>query len=466
MASATRAKVLVIGWDCAPPKEVFELWRPSMPNLDALMRRGAFGTLRSTDPPITVPAWSSMLSSQNPGRLGFFGFRNRTVGTYDDRYIATSRAVRVPRVWDLLSDVGKRCCVLNVPQTYPVAPINGVMVSSFLTPSTESQYTYPDGLKPEIERVADGYVIDCDNFRSPDKHALLDRIYEMTHKRFAVAKYLLSEQGPWDLFMMVYMGPDRLHHGFWKYADPQHRKYEPGNPFESSLQDYYRLLDEQLGTLCQMAGPDATVLVVSDHGAKRMEGSFSVNEWLMREGLLTLKTQPEGPTRFDEALVDWEQTAAWAWGGYHCRVFLNVAGREPQGTIAPGEFESLRDDLIRRLEAIPDDRGRKMATRALRPEEIYNGPHVKAAPDLTVYFDDLYWRAGQDIGRGGLYSQDTEIGPDDCVHDYDGLYVYAPPGERGGRRVDGRHLMDIAPTVLRALGQRPTPQMEGKAIEL
>ena len=88
---STRAKVLVVGWDSAPPKEVFEQWRSHMPNLDRLMRRGAFGTLRSTDPPITVPAWASMLSSQNPGRLGFFGFRNRKVGTYDGRYIATAR---------------------------------------------------------------------------------------------------------------------------------------------------------------------------------------------------------------------------------------------------------------------------------------------------------------------------------------------------------------------------------------
>ena len=151
------------------------------------------------------------------------------------------------------------------------------MVSSFLTPGNDSDYTYPKSLKADVERVADGYMIDCKNFRTEDKQWLLDQINEMAEKRFKVAKYLITERGPFDFYMMVYMGPDRIQHGFWKFTDPNHFKYEPGNPFQNALRDYYKLLDRQLGEICEMAGPDAAVLVVSDHGAKPMRGSFNIN---------------------------------------------------------------------------------------------------------------------------------------------------------------------------------------------
>jgi len=461
----TIERVVIVGWDCAPPNELFGDWRAFMPNLGRLMSEGVYGRLRSTDPPITVPSWCSMMSSRSPGALGFYGFRNRKRGTYDGKWIATSRAIHVDRVWDILSRNGKRSCVFNVPQTYPVKPIHGAMISSFLTPGNDSDYTYPKSLKAEVERVADGYMIDCENFRTDDKGWLLKQIHTMTRKRFAVAKYLLGEKGPWDFYMMVYMGPDRLHHGFWKYTDPTHRKYEAGNEFESCMRDYYTMLDEQLGEIIELSGPGALVMVVSDHGAKRMDGSLNVNDWLIREGLLTLKKGADGVTRFSEDDVDWSRTVAWAWGGYYSRIFMNVEGREPEGIVAPAEYESVRDDLIRRLEAIPDHTGRVMDTRALKPEELYPGTPVGDAPDLLVYFDDLYWRAGQDVGHDSIHSFDTEIGPDDCVHDYDGVFVMSGAGVGVRGELQGLNVMDVAPTVLEAMGLSVPGDMEGTAVE-
>lgn len=460
---AVTKRVVIIGWDCAPPTELLDKWADQLPNLTRLANQGVAGPLRSTDPPITVPAWTSMVSSKNPGQLGFFGFRNRRVGEYDGQWIATSSAVRIPCLWDILSAEGKRCAVFNVPQTYPVKPLNGVMISSFLTPGIDSEYTYPATLKADIERVADGYKIDCENFRTDDKAALLEQIYEITDKRFAVAKYLM-EQEAWDFFMMVYMGPDRIQHGFWKFHDPQHRKFQPGNPFATALVDYYKHLDDQLGELADLAGEDAAIMVVSDHGAKRMEGSFNINDWLIQEGLLTLKQPVKEPQQFSADLINWRRTVAWAWGGYYSRVFMNVRGREPQGRVLARNYERVRDDLIRRITQITDDQGRVMNTRALRPQEIFTGPHVDEAPDLLVYLDDLYWRAGQNIGNDSLYSFDTEIGPDDAVHDYDGVFVLSVPGGQRGERLGGLHLMDVAPTVLNLLGIPIPADFEGRSI--
>ena len=70
-------KIMVIGLDCAAPSLVFDRWRDQLPNLKKLMKNGVYGELTSTIPPITVPAWSSMMSSKDPGQLGIYGFRNR-----------------------------------------------------------------------------------------------------------------------------------------------------------------------------------------------------------------------------------------------------------------------------------------------------------------------------------------------------------------------------------------------------
>lgn len=455
-------RVLVIGWDSAPHQLLFGEYLEVMPNFRRLTEQGLWGPLRSSDPPITVPAWASMTSSKNPGKLGFYGFRNRRPGDVNSRWIATAVSVHEPRVWDILSAAGKRVCVHNVPQTYPVHEVNGYMIADFLTPSNESRYTYPDSLKAEVERIADGYIIDCENFRTDDKTALLEQIYQMTDKRFRVAKQLLGRER-WDFFMMVEMGSDRIQHGFWKYTDPNHRKYEPGNPFETSIKDYYAHLDAQLGELIQAFG-EGSVIVVSDHGAKCMKGSLNLNDWLIREGYLRLKHPVTEVTRFDNALIDWEHTSAWAWGGYYARVFMNVKGREAQGVVELSQYESFRGELARKIAAIPNEMGEKMATRCHRPQDIYSGPYVDQAPDLMVYFDDLSWRATQDIGHDTLYCFDTEIGPDDAVHDYSGIMAVRPAGRSKAARVGNAQLMDIAPTILKLMGVEIPADFEGKPL--
>ncbi len=454
-------RVLVIGWDCAPPDLVLDAWKNELPNIGKLLENGLYGPLRSTDPPITVPAWTAMMSSRNPGALGFYGFRNRRTGEYDGKFIATSSAIKVPRAWEIASTAGKRVCVLNVPQTFPIKPVNGVVVSCFLTPTTDSDFVYPKELKAEVQRVSDGYIIDVDNFRTEDKQWLLDEIYRMTDKQFAVAKHFLRKE-KWDFFMQVQMGPDRLGHGFWKYCDATHPKYEAGNCFEGAMLEYYRHIDAQLGELIALAGDDTTVLVVSDHGGKAMKGSLNLNEWLLNEGYLVLKEPLSGVTRFKEEMVDWSKTRAWGWGGYYARVFINVKGREPQGIIPQSDYERERDELIRKLQAIPDDQGRPMATQALKPEDIYPCSQIQDAPDLLVYFDDLHWRAGQDVGHGTIWSFDTEIGPDDSVHDYYGMFVMSP-APNPGRRED-LNILDVGPTVLKLMGLPLPKEMEGKAL--
>jgi predicted AlkP superfamily phosphohydrolase/phosphomutase len=456
------SRALVIGLDCAPPELVFERWREDLPTLRSLMERGRYGVLRSCDPPITVPAWACMTSSRSPGALGIYGFRNRRDHSYAGLTIADSRSVSAPRVWDVLSARGRPAIVIGVPPSYPVTALNGVMISCFLTPDTQrSQYTYPAELKQEIEGLVGSYMVDVDDFRTSDKERLLADIEEMTEKRFRVAEHLL-ETRPWDLFFMVEMGTDRMHHAFWRFFDSEHRLHEPGNRFEGAMLDYYRALDEKIDRLLRFADGDTAVLVVSDHGAKRIDGGICVNEWLRNEGYLVLAEEPAEPTPLRPEMVDWSRTTAWGEGGYYCRLSLNVEGREPQGTVPAHEYEQVRAELKAKLEALGDEQNQPIGTVAYRPEELYSQQNG-IPPDLLVYFGELAWRSIGQVGTGSVHVLENDTGPDDANHAPEGLYLLAAEGVETGPGEE-RDLRDIAPTLLTLLGEPVPGDMEGRSL--
>lgn len=445
-----KKRVLIIGWDCAAPELVFDAFRDDMPNTRRLMEEGIHGNLESTIPPITVPAWMCMMTGRDPGELGIYGFRNRKDYSYDNLYIVNSHAVTVPTLWDIVGTHGKKSVVLGVPLTYPPKPFPGWMVSSFLTPNLNTQWCFPLRLKREIAQVASDYLIDVPNFRTERRAALERDLLQMMDARFKLARHLLKTKA-WDLFVMVEMGTDRLHHAFWRFWDTSHRQHEPDSPFSDTMRRYYATLDTELGRLLELVDENTTVLIVSDHGAKRMDGGICINEWLRQHDYLTLKARPQGITPFSPNLVDWHRTQAWGEGGYYGRIFLNVKGREPHGVIPPQDYEKVRDELKARLEAIVDETGENIGTRVFKPEEVYRECR-NIAPDLVVYFGNLYWRSVGSIGYNSIYTYENDTGPDDCNHAQMGIFVMKSPQCKGTGLVPARHLSDVAPLVLEELG--------------
>jgi predicted AlkP superfamily phosphohydrolase/phosphomutase len=463
-------KVFVIGLDCAPPELLFEAWRHELPNFKKLIDGGAYSQMFSSTPAITVPAWSSMTSSKDPGVLGFYGFRNRSDYTYDNRYIATGLSVKEKRVWDILGEAGKECIMVGVPQTFPIRPVNGHLISSFLTPSTtnpKTQWTHPTSLRAEIEQLLtpEIYDVDVPQFRTDDKAFLLKQINDMTRKRFKVLRYLLDNK-PWDFFMFVEMGVDRIHHGLWAHHDPNHHKHDPNSPFVHAIRDYYRYLDQEIGTLLERLPEETHIIVVSDHGVKKMDGGICINEWLRREGYLTLFDDPPEShlSSFEKVEVDWSKTTVWGDGGYYGRIFLNVEGREPNGIIPAAEYDTFANRLIEHLKSIPAPNGSPLDTKVFKPKDIFQQGHG-VAPDLIVYFDNLGWRSVGSFGHGDIYTFDNDTGPDDANHAVNGVYIYTPPEHNlGGKELPDTQLMDFAPTVLNLFGLPVPADMQGKVI--
>ncbi|MDW3229408.1 MAG: alkaline phosphatase family protein [Acidobacteriota bacterium] len=454
-----KKRLLIIGLDCAAPALVFDRnWE--LPNLKKLINNGISGKLRSCDPPITIPAWLVMATGRDPGELGLYGFRHRRGYEYSKMWIANSTAIKEKAVWDYLGEQNQQSILVGVPPSYPPKPVRGKLISCFITPSNESAYTYPEELRQELEERFGPFRFDV-TFRTEDRSQVLSEIYKMTESHFQAIEYLIEDQD-WSLFWLVEIGVDRMHHAFWKFMDKEHHLYQPGSPFETAIQDYYQFLDEKIGRLLNKVDQRTSVLVVSDHGAKRMKGAFCVNDWLIEQGDLVVIEPPQKGQSIDNLKIDWSKTRAWGWGGYYARIFLNVEGREAQGIIKPDDYETARDELAERLKAIRGPNGEEWKTVVIRPQEYYP-EHNGDYPDLMVYFDDLYWRSAGTLGYGKLYLQENDTGPDDAVHDYDGIYILYDPEVNGGQKKEA-NILDIAPTILKLLSGPEVPGLKGRPL--
>jgi len=445
-----------------PPSILFDHFLPQMPHVRELLRRSNFGTLRSIDPPITVPAWAVMFSGVDPGTLGVYGFRHRRPGSYFEQYVPSSKTILQPMVWDLLSRAGRRVCIIGMPPGYPPPRVNGVYVSDFLTPDKSKDYVSPASMRPDLESVTNGYEFDV-LFRADDRERVGRELFELTRKHFAAARYLWAKE-PWDLFAMHEIGPDRIHHAFWKFFDSHHPRFENNRAMREIAEGYYAMLDEEIGKLLALVPPEVKILFASDHGSQSMQGCFCINEWLIKRGYLALKGPAPPPgTPLEKATIDWSKTRAWGAGGYYARIFLNVRGREPEGLLEPTEVQGFTVQLARELGEVRRPDGNLLGADVRLPKEIYHQVNGDA-PDMMAYFGDVAWRSAGTIGYNSLFLEENDTGPDDAVHSFDGIYVVVDPSERVPSPGPVRELMDVAPTVLRYFGLPIPNHVQGKEI--
>ncbi|MBV9574305.1 MAG: alkaline phosphatase family protein [Acidobacteriales bacterium] len=454
-------KICVLGLDCAAPEVILRDER--LVNIRSLMQRGVYGRLESVIPPITVPAWMCMATSQDPGSLGVYGFRNRSDHSYDKLAFATSASIKAFAIWDQVAAAGKKSIIVGVPPNYPPRRVNGISVGCFLTPDTvKNDFTYPASVKAKITELVGEYPADVKNFRTENKVWLRDQIFEMSRKQWEVVRWLLRGQ-EWDYFQFVDIGLDRVHHGFWNYFDAQHLQFEEGNPYQNVIPEYYQWLDQQIGTVLAMLDKDTIVLLVSDHGAQRLDGGFAINEWLIQQGLLILNEYPKTITPFEKLNVNWEKTRVWSEGGYYARVFFNVKGREPQGIVAPEDYEAFQNEMKGKLENLFDDKGALLNSLVFKPKELYRQVR-NIAPDLIVHFGGLYWRSIGTVGHSRIHIQENDTGPDACNHAQFGMFVLSAPGCEMRGEFQGARLLDMAPTLLRLAGYAIPPTMQGRAL--
>lgn len=460
----------IIGLDCVPDSLLFDSLSAELPTIQALRDHGIWGTLVSTDPPITIPAWTTITTGRDPGELGLYGFRNRLGYEQYELTVVNSSHVRVPRVWDYLEAKGAESLLLAIPQTYPPRVHRGITVAGFPTPSFHTPFCHPPEVSEDIVRLTRGrYVNDIREFRRKDKEELLADLYSAADARFTVAQHLVLHK-PWDFFMMVETATDRLHHGFWADYDATHPRHITNSPFDRVIPEFYRFVDQRIASVLALLPDETTVMVISDHGAGALRGAVAINEWLIAQGYLKLSKEPKEAVPLTPDLVNWAATTAWGEGGYYARIFLNVRGRETHGKVSQDEYECLREELANKLLAMRDARGVSMRNAVLRPREIYSVCR-NVPPDLMVYFDDLNYRSSGTVGEGKIFPEANGEGMDEANHKPNGVFIMARlvdvrHGRQMGRRIVPISCMDIVPTVLHELGNSIPLDLRGKAVAL
>lgn len=494
-------RLIILGWDSA----TFEVAGPlleegRLPGLAGLLERGFGAPLRSTWPPMTDCAWTSAFTGVNAGAHGIFGSWYRAPGAYAPRYFS-SRDRRSPALWELAPEA--RFLVWNVPMTYPPSEVRGAMVAGYGAPPG-ARMTDPAGLQDEL-----AHRWDLRDLLDRAPHGSLEQFLDELLRGLEVQ----AEALPWvarrtdaDCVVAVWPHIDRAQHFFWQFhtpgsAGPQDKRTagsagDGKGGLSSAIDRVYAAADAATVAVVE-AFPDADVLVVSDHGAGPLMADVNLGSWLARRGdaayaaprsrpLLDLAwAMPPRARRLGRRLApgmarrtlgatltgqlgpfDWGKTRAFA--GFHGDLWLNLKGREPQGTVERSDQPELAAELSAALLELKDPRtGAPVFAAVHRRDDIYSGPSLDLAPDLML--DS--WSAGYRVAPGREPTDEVVIPPaaltgvvESWSSDHRPLGILAASGPRiRPGRADELALYDVCPTALALLEAAVPEGLDGRA---
>lgn len=464
-----------------------------MPTLARLLAAGAHGPLRSTVPPITPAAWASFLTGKHPGKHGIWDFRIYDPAGYRDALVS-SRTLVDPTFPRLLTAAGLRVAVVGLPLMYPPPQDAGTVVAGFDTPSVTVTFTHPPELAGRLRQAIPDYRFVATLETGADaetdaRFAELVTAVERSIAQRATVAHLLLDDGPWDVFLLHVQDTDALQHKVWAdLIDPPRR---PGR--RERLRRVYRDLDAHLGSIVARFPPETHVLVVSDHGFGLHRGRVYPNVLLRRWGFLTQPgrwrsrlrrslrkrfgrprmTGPDGwswelrvrQRAFAASLpVRWRSTRAYVGvAEVYGLLYLNLRGREPEGTVSPGpEAERLLADLERRFRTVTDPvDGSAVFTDVLRGSVVAPEDRHGRRPDLV-----LVPRADLTVGRElndrlWLEHYRAPMG----THRPEGLFVLSGPTVAVGRLPAPVDLVDLAPTILAMAGVPIPRDVDGRVLQ-
>jgi predicted AlkP superfamily phosphohydrolase/phosphomutase len=457
--------------------------RGVMPFLGELAQRGSRGVLRSIMPPLTPPAWTSLVTGKHPGQHGVFDFFQKEEPGSIYFAFASSQDVRSETIWTLASDQGRRIISLNFPLMFPAPAVEGSVVPGGMMPWRQLRLgCHPPGLFDRLKQLPDfepREMLDMEleikaiDGCPEDEYAEWVELHIRRERRWAQVLRHLMEEDPADLVAIMFDGVDKLQHLCWRFIDPACRPERP-TAWEQEMIDrcerYFRSLDGLIREIVDLAGPEATVVLASDHGFGPTRDVFHVNSWLEREGYLAWADDDHGaPDRRDTDVgfaemtrhvhaLDWSRTLAYA--ATPSSQGINIVERVP-GTDNPLPEDVRAKIALELAEALielrrPSDH-RPLVDEVWTREQAFAGPFEELGPDLSMVLAD-----------GGTIS----ILPSQTIvarrpeprghHRWEGIFFAAGPGIRAGARVDELSIVDVAPLLLHQLGLPVPDDMTGR----
>lgn len=423
-----------------------------LPNIQKLIDKSAFGPLRSTKPPVTAPAWTSLFTGCNPGSHGIIDFETNFEGKWD---FVDSTSIEKPMLWDILSINDISSVVHNVPLTYPPKSLKGKMVTGRLTPEN-NEFTYPQELKNNIA-FEPGII----KGRGKSKNRFLSEMMNQEMKNIESFKKILNTED-WGVSIIVFDLIDSVSHIAWDNKE--------------ICLEAYRFIDNQIGSLIEFLPNDCFIIIVSDHGMESSNKGFITNNWLYQNGFLNKKNSPSrsvlesimentfGKEKFigvlqhtpifniikkinskvniegDYNIIDWDKTSAYG-RGHLGQIYLTESS-----TI------DIKEEIIGSLNKV------KIVNEVYGKKDIYDGEYISRAPDIIFELKEGYTPLNTINHSSKILSELREI--QKACHSQNGVFIYS------GREIENKkiklNITDIIPIILH-ISNIPIPfYMDGR----
>ncbi|MDY7040555.1 MAG: alkaline phosphatase family protein [Chloroflexota bacterium] len=498
-----KSRVLVIGLDGA----TFDLIRPwaaqgKLPTFQRLLSEGVSGDLESTIPPVTSPAWPTFMTGMNPGHHSVFDYIRERQGQFD---LVNGANIDGMTIWEILSARGRRVGVMNVPVTYPPRPVNGFIITGLLSPRG-AEFTYPSSfIRPYESELGPYRIVPGVQYKDGNEDAFIADVDDLIEQRARYALRLMRDH-QWDFLMVHFLALDLLQHALWRHMDASHPGHDPQQAarYGDSILHGYQKIDQAVGRLLAQVGDDTTVALMSDHGFGPLHGMVNLNVLLLRAGLLHLKRDPLTRLKYvlfrlgmtpsavygwlarlglqnitvkvskrarnrvmDRFLsfsdVDWSRTMAYSIG-HVGQVYINLKGRQPWGIVRPEEYDSVRQRVIEVLNSLQNPvTGKPLVDRVLTREQVCAGPYCEQGPDLHLVMDGYRYIACPLFATNGRIIT-RQIRGDSGCHRQNGVFLARGPALQQGMRIQGAHIVDLAPTLLHLMGEAVPDGMDGRVL--
>ena len=394
-------RAVVVGLDGVPFTLLQQLRKAGrIPHMNSLFEKGYFDCMSVCIPEISSVSWSSFMTGTQAAEHGIFGFIDLKPQTYS-MYFPNYHQLRAPTIWDNLGEVGKKSLVINVPATYPAKEINGILISGFVAIDI-NKAVYPKRIIPQLNSM--GYRIDLDTLKSRQDSEFLFEDLDATLKGRQKAVDYLWDEIDWDLLIVVITGTDRLMHFLWNaYEDVKHKHH-------TDFLDYFTKVDSFIGHVFErfesLDSSRNSFYMLSDHGFTKIKTEVYLNRWLQENGYLKFATQAP------KSIMD-IGPGSTAFVMDPSRVYINMQGKYPKGTVAANDYDRIRHEIKSGLESLTFNGAQPVAQKIYFKEELYRGPLMEKAPDLVILSHhgyDLKGRVGtSDIfGTSGLQGMHTQ----------------------------------------------------------
>jgi len=447
-----------------------------MPFLAEVMRDGYSAKLRSTNHPLTPPAWTSVITGRTPGHHGVYDFM-RFDDMGDDVYFTLydSRDIRVETLWQIVGRQGKTLVSLNFPMMAPPQEVNGALVPGFVSWKHLRRNMHPKSLFGRIDEI-DGFdprQLSWDFERedqigetmgNADLHRWVEPHLARDRQWFNIAHFLLREDSP-DLLALMLDGTDKIQHQAWHILDPSiwsDTASESAKDVRHLALQYFRELDGYLEALHETAGPDARIIIVSDHGFTGAPNVVRINQYLAHLGYLSWQESDGSETAKRRDLanfanLDWSRTRAFCPTPSSNGIVIRMKSEKFPGGVAPEDYQSFRDRLIEDLWKLRDpETGEQVIIEIMKREEAFPGRAMHMAPDLTLRLSDHGFVSVRNV-EPVIARRKVPLG----THHPDGIFLMKGPGVASG---SGRRLsiVDTTAIVLHSMGLPIPEDLEGR----